>query len=248
MAAKQYRRSWRNLLLNKRYQLRFTALLLSGAAIAFGGLGYWVLSFSKSATVVAESQLSSQCWDSQAASGEPDVAKEPSPVEEQVPGRRRVTAVTTESETLPPALVARALVDWDCRIGQRAGLADVRAGHRHVIWALVGSGVVLMLCLAALGIKLTHKVAGPLFKVTQYFRQMQAGRFTVAYPLRRGDQLVQFYEHFRAAHEALRAREIALAKALRVAANAFSTQAPAELHNEIAALEALAKAKEAAIE
>ena len=57
-----------------------------------------------------------------------------------------------------------------------------------------------MLGLALYGIKMTHKVAGPLFKVSLYFAKMRDGRFDKVYNLRKGDQLVDFYDHFKPAH------------------------------------------------
>jgi hypothetical protein len=58
----------------------------------------------------------------------------------------------------------------------------------------------LMLGLGLYGIKMTHKVAGPLFKVSLYFAKMRDGRLDKVYNLRKGDQLVDFYEHFKHAH------------------------------------------------
>jgi len=39
---KTYKRSWRNLLLNKQYQLSFTLLMVGLAALLMAGLGWWV--------------------------------------------------------------------------------------------------------------------------------------------------------------------------------------------------------------
>jgi hypothetical protein len=60
--------------------------------------------------------------------------------------------------------------------------------------------------LAAYGIVLTHKVAGPLFKITGHLDKMRDGKLGVVYNLRKGDQLVDFFDHFKSAHDALRAR------------------------------------------
>jgi hypothetical protein len=68
--------------------------------------------------------------------------------------------------------------------------------------AFIGLVVVLSLYLVVM----THKVAGPLYKVGLYFDKMAAGRLDQVWPLRKGDMLVDFYETFRAAHQALRKR------------------------------------------
>jgi hypothetical protein len=77
---------------------------------------------------------------------------------------------------------------------------------RILMFILFGFGFVLSLVLAAYGIVLTHKVAGPLFKITTYLDQIRDGRLGVVYNLRKGDQLIDFFEHFKGAHDALRKR------------------------------------------
>jgi ABC-type multidrug transport system fused ATPase/permease subunit len=71
---------------------------------------------------------------------------------------------------------------------------------------LIAFGVVLCLVLSAYSIVLTHKVAGPLFKVTLYLDKMRDGKLGQVYALRKGDELVEFFEHFKNAHDALRSR------------------------------------------
>ena len=51
--APQYKRSWKNLLLNKRYQLRFTLFMVGVSAVLMSGLGIWVLKEANEATTVA---------------------------------------------------------------------------------------------------------------------------------------------------------------------------------------------------
>jgi hypothetical protein len=69
--------------------------------------------------------------------------------------------------------------------------------------ALVGFGLVLVLVLAGYGIVVTHKVAGPLFKLTLYMNKIRDGRLSKIYDLRKGDQLVEFFDTFKHMHEAL---------------------------------------------
>lgn len=73
-----------------------------------------------------------------------------------------------------------------------------------LVWSLIGFGLLLAMILSAYGIVLTHKVAGPLFKVTTYLDRMRDGKLGVIYNLRKGDELVEFFEHFKRAHETLR--------------------------------------------
>src|SRR4029079_13057602 len=60
MAAGQkpaYKRSWKNLLLNKRYQLRFTLFMVGISALLMLGLGVWVMKEANEATTVAMARV-----------------------------------------------------------------------------------------------------------------------------------------------------------------------------------------------
>jgi hypothetical protein len=76
---------------------------------------------------------------------------------------------------------------------------------RILLVGLIAFGFLLSVVLAAYGIVLTHKVAGPLFKVAHYLDNIREGKLGVVYNLRKGDQLVDFFAHFKNAHDALRA-------------------------------------------
>src|SRR5690242_17598830 len=53
----QYKRSWKNLLLNKRYQLRFTLFMVGVSALLMTGLGVWVMKEANEATTVAMARV-----------------------------------------------------------------------------------------------------------------------------------------------------------------------------------------------
>ena len=81
------------------------------------------------------------------------------------------------------------------------------ASDRWVLWGIVGFGIVLVISISAVGILITHKVAGPLFKVTGFFARVRENRFgMIPAPLRKGDELQEFYGSFREMHQALRER------------------------------------------
>jgi Na+/H+ antiporter NhaC len=148
-----YRRSLRNYLLNVRFQLRFTAVIVLLAAILTGGLGYFVMSKAHEAS----------------------------------------------------RLVSVRAMDPTDELAQQ--LAQQFASNDKILMIiLVSFGFVLSLVLAGYGIVLTHKVAGPLHKITGHLDQIRDGKIGVVYNLRKGDQLVDFFEHFKGAHDALRER------------------------------------------
>lgn len=51
-----YKRSWKNLLINKRYQLRFTLFMAGLSAVLMTLLGWWVTRVAGEATTVAKSR------------------------------------------------------------------------------------------------------------------------------------------------------------------------------------------------
>ena len=74
---------------------------------------------------------------------------------------------------------------------------------------LVGFGVLFAFMVAGYGIVLTHKVAGPLFKISRYMNDMKEGKLGEVYDLRKGDQLREFFETFKQMHIALRKQALA---------------------------------------
>ena len=81
---------------------------------------------------------------------------------------------------------------------------QLQQNDQVLVWSLIAFGLLLAGALSAYGIVLTHKVAGPLFKVTTYLDRMRDGKLGQVYNLRKGDELVEFFEHFKRAHETLR--------------------------------------------
>jgi hypothetical protein len=106
----------------------------------------------------------------------------------------------TITPTLPTDFADRIVAHHICEMRQAGSINTLEQGRLRILWVLIGTGLLLMLGLALYGIKMTHKVAGPLFKVSLYFAKMRDGRLDKVYNLRKGDQLVDFYEHFKLAH------------------------------------------------
>ena len=88
-------------------------------------------------------------------------------------------------------------------IVERLGQSDT-----NLMWIMGVAWVITELLLIVVLLVMTHKVAGPLYKVSGYFAEMAEGRLSPVYPLRRGDQLRGFYERFKDMHDALRDRHL----------------------------------------
>ncbi len=84
--------------------------------------------------------------------------------------------------------------------------AELAAQDRLRLLVLVGFSLVLALLIAGYGIVMTHKIAGPLFKISRYLGEIEADRLHELWELRRGDQLQEFFAAFKRMHGALRER------------------------------------------
>jgi hypothetical protein len=92
-----------------------------------------------------------------------------------------------EYDDMPAAMVGRTTTD-----------------DRNLILRMAGVGLGLMTVLFLYLVVMTHKVAGPLYKVSRYFDEMAVGRLGPVYALRKKDMLQDFYDKFRDMHESLR--------------------------------------------
>ena len=86
---------------------------------------------------------------------------------------------------------------------------DNESEDQALVYKMVGIGLGLVIILSMYLVIMTHKVAGPLFKVSMYFDRMADGRLGNVTPLRQGDMLQDFYINFTEMHDAVRARSAA---------------------------------------
>jgi hypothetical protein len=122
---------------------------------------------------------------------------------------------------------------------QRSVVHDMEAGDRALVFEMVGVGVGLIVILSGYLVVMTHKVAGPLYKVTLYFDKMADGKLGRVTALRKGDMLQDFYVNFREMHEAVRGRMVGDVEAMERAITALRAAAvTGAVAAEVAALEA----------
>jgi nitrogen fixation/metabolism regulation signal transduction histidine kinase len=225
---KRYKRSWKNLLINKRYQLRFTLFMVGMSVLLMVGLGFWVMRVATTSHTVAANDLygamQTACKDPSAAPAAAPAAiappvGSPPPVEAAPaaePAERErtkpvVTIDATMMEDAPPAATvapvapvvpdAAAIARFEaCKKKYAGDLAELGKRKDHIVYALFATGLLLTLGLTIYGIKMTHKVAGPLYKISLYLDKLKNGTYDTVYNLRKGDELSEFYEHFKLAH------------------------------------------------
>jgi hypothetical protein len=235
-----YKRSWKNLLINKRYQLSFTLFMVGLTTVLMTGLGIWIYFVAKETTKVskisvrgtpcpkiptmeepeeppdvpmhlpaegegsdAEPTNGSNAGSGSGSAEQPRRKIDVTLDEMQIPpGARPVKPVKPVKPVLvvPPDLGKKIVEHWTCELEISARVEKLERGRIRILLVLIGTGLLLVFGLAAYGIKMTHRVAGPLFKVQLYLAKMRDGRLDKVYNLRKGDQLVDFYNHFKLAH------------------------------------------------
>jgi methyl-accepting chemotaxis protein len=83
---------------------------------------------------------------------------------------------------------------------------DLQSTDQKLVIKMICAGLGLIIVLSLYLVVMTHKVAGPLFKVTLYYDKMADGKLPQVTPLRRGDMLQEFFAEFNAMHDAVRGR------------------------------------------
>lgn len=92
------------------------------------------------------------------------------------------------------------------------GIHDKQLQSRHekyqtLLFIFLGVfALVVVVLIFFFNIRMTHRVAGPLFKVGRYFDEITEGRLGNIGVLRKHDQLQDFYRRFKDMHDSLSAR------------------------------------------
>jgi hypothetical protein len=76
-----------------------------------------------------------------------------------------------------------------------------------MLWLVVGVTLMMAAALGLFGILVTHRVAGPIFIMTRYVSVLAQGRFPQMRPLRKHDELKDFFDRFQGAVDVLKGRE-----------------------------------------
>jgi hypothetical protein len=87
-------------------------------------------------------------------------------------------------------------------------VASLESKDQNLVLTMAGAGVGLVFVLSLFLVVMTHKVAGPLYKVTLHFDRMAVGRLDTVWPLRKGDMLVGFFTKFREMHQTVKERHV----------------------------------------
>jgi methyl-accepting chemotaxis protein len=172
--AGEYKRRMRNYLLDSRFQLKYAGFLVLVALVISGVMG--AVLYQTTGAVVAESS---------AFVGESRKVSEVS--------RMNVKDLASDS----PELMAE--FNRESEAHDKA-IADEQASllrrQQRMIGSLVGGLALMVVLIGLLGIYFTHKVAGPVFKMTRLLKQVGEGDLHVETRLRKGDELKDFFDTF----------------------------------------------------
>jgi methyl-accepting chemotaxis protein len=180
-----YKRKVRNFLLDSHFQLKYTGFLVIVAVAISAVMGAVLYKttrdvFTESNALVEESKKVSEV------------------------SRMNVRDLASDS----PELLSEFNREADAH--DRA-MSDQQGRLLHdqqlTIAALVGGLAVMVVLIGMLGIYFTHKVAGPIFKMKRLLRQVGEGHLHVDARLRKGDELIDFFETFTQMVDGLRQME-----------------------------------------
>lgn len=212
-APPRFKRSARNYLLDRSFQLKYTGYIVGIAlaiSLALGGL-LW----AQTEKTVALGNEAVRVGEQANAAGRDAVAQsnalnkkvemdalmnygDQPALLESLKNANKAESDKIEARAQMLASSERALVE------QRKAIAN----QRTTLLATLGSVLALLVILLALaGIVITHKVAGPLFKMKRMIREVGEGRLVVPGRLRKGDELQDFFEVFATMVENLRRRQ-----------------------------------------
>jgi len=175
----------RNYLLDSSFQLKYTGFIVAVALIISAILGVFLLNTAHN--VVEQSQR---------------VVDESKKVSDVV--KMNITNNYGDNPELANAFTGEALVTEQKVAEQRQSLVQKQ---RVMLVALVSGLTLMVVLIGLLGIYFTHRVAGPIYKMTLLLRQVSEGKLSFHGRLRRGDELQDFFQTFLNMVESLKTRK-----------------------------------------
>jgi hypothetical protein len=134
---------------------------------------------------------------------------------------------------------------------ERELVQQFQAKDRVVLWGIAGFGLLLVLTVTAVGIWMTHRIAGPLHNIGSVFARIRDNKLPEDLRnLRKGDELQAFHAGFREMYDAIRARVLRDNEAIEKAIAAIEAQAdrPAEMEQVLEDLRRLRLEKAQSLE
>ncbi len=243
-----HKRRLRNFLLDKRFQLKYAGYLMLIAVVMSTAMGVVLLRTSDA--VVAQSRQAVRQGEVAVGHGQ-QVLEESKKVSAVVQMNIVNDPAYAKDPVLREAFANEASARDEHLRDQQAALraqaaalkhqaAQLGARQRTMFLVLVVALVLLSVAIGLGGIVVTHRVAGPVFKMKRQLRELAAGNLQPPDSLRRGDELTDFFEAFNDAVNKLRARHEGYVAQLDAALESLEPTEPAygrlrALRDELAA-------------
>ncbi len=246
-------RQLKNFLLDRRFQLKYSGYLAGIAFLFSACLGFLLWRTSKE--VIAQSHETVAQGEQVVQRGR-EVVKESQAVSEVV----KMSIVKDPVYSDNPALLEIFKGDADKqseRLDEQQRSLEHQAAalkqqsayiarQQRTLFIMLTSTLSLLVVLIGLaGIVVTHKVAGPIYKMKRHIKDLGEGKLRVPARLRKGDDLVDFFQAFEAMVINLRGRQKEEIDKLEAAIAALE---PKAAPGELAALQELQKEMKAALD
>lgn len=198
-ARPKYKRSFKNYLLDPRFQLKWTGMIIGVAFVISAIMGVFL--YRTSSEVTAESQKV-------IAQGQ-ELIKESQKNSDLV--KMQIEKEYSDAPELKATFNSSAQeLDGQLGLKQKA-LLDRQQATIHqqntMLTSLVAGLALLVVLIGILGIYFTHKVVGPIYKMKMLLRQVGDGKLNFYGKLRKGDELQDFFEVFAQMVEKLKERQ-----------------------------------------
>jgi len=208
MGARQ--RKLRNYLLDAPLQLRFTAVLVLATLLGAGLLGIFLARALNRLSEQAERAVEARAAAAQASHELGNAALSKTLLE-----RFNDPSFTAQLERQSQAIDAAYQAEQVQVAEQRR---DVAREARRIGWLVLCSVLVFALAVLLLGIVITHRIAGPVYRVRRLLLDLGEGRRDVPrHGLRDGDELRELFDAAASLVKTLRAEDEATLEALSAA-------------------------------
>lgn len=215
MAPGRHQRKLRNYLLDPHFQLKYSLYLVAITVLLGVGLG--IALWTVSEKVMAQSERNVEQGQKVVDFGRKVVAESrkvsevvkmnivKDPVYQDNPAL--LEAFTTDAEKQDQRLKdqEKALVTQAESL--KAELANLHANRKTLTITFVVALILMVAGIFIGGIVVTHKVAGPIFKMKRQLREVGDGHLRIPGKLRKGDELVHFFDTFERMVRNLRERQ-----------------------------------------
>jgi len=192
----------KNFLLDRRFQLKYAGYMVAITVVLSVTLGFFLWRTSRS--LIATSNQAVAQGQKIVSLGK-EVTEESQKVSDVVemniakeygdnPELAAVFKKDAEEQKKRLADQQRSLETQAAALKQQS--ADLASEQRTMFIALLSLLSLLVVGVGAVGIVVTHKVAGPIFKMTRQINAIADGRWKLPDPLRKGDELVDFFGAF----------------------------------------------------